>query len=289
MSIPEFDPDRLAAVRAALVERVTTDPRRGLPAWAGITAFAVAGAIVGGAVSATAAGIIPTAETSPQALPFTIGSAAGLKGVPALPGTQPGTPIVSLLGGGKSLQATTSTVVPLRDIPGTATHVRVDITCLAPGRLIWGTNSTGNNPSSTCAATDVGTTSASTFYDFPVRSAANAIYLDLTGDWIVSYQYIRKVETAWGVNSHGQTYGVEKDGAGSPDLVAVVGQAGDGTHVDGYAYATALQWPGGHEPTSPADAQQQAEIATKYPDGIPVPVYRSDGTTRIGTFTGGGR
>lgn len=288
MNIPAFDPVRLAGLRAGLVEQVATSPRRGLPVWAGFMTFAVAGALVGGAVSAAATGIIPTAPSSPQASPFTIGSAAGLKGVPPLPGTQPGMPIVSLLGGGMSLRADSSMTVRLTDIPATATDVRVGVTCVSAGRLAWGTNPTGNNPSLTCASADVGTVSASTFYDFSA-SGADALYLDPTGEWIVSYQYLRKVETAWGVNSHGQTYGVEKDGAGSPDLVAVVGHAADGAAVDGYAFAAALQWPGGHEPTSPADAQQQQDaIAKKYPNGIPVPVYKSDGTTRIGTFTVGG-
>ncbi len=223
MNIPAFDPDRLAALRAGLVERAATSPRSGLPVWAGITTFAVAGALVGGAVSAAATGIIPTAASSPQASPFTIGSAAGLKGVPALPGTQPGMPIVSLLGGGTSLQAESSMTVRLAGIPATATDVRVGVTCVSAGRLAWGTNPTGNNPSVTCAAADVGTVSASTFFDFSTKGA-DALYLDPTGTWIVSYQYLRKVETAWGVNRHGQTYGVEKAGAGSPDLVAVVGQ-----------------------------------------------------------------
>jgi len=141
----------------------------------------------------------------------------------------------------------------------------------------------------TCGSTDVGTDSASTYYDFPLKWADHTIYLDVTGGWIVSYQYIRKVDTARGVNGDGQTYGIEKDGAGSPDLVAVVGQAADGTNIDGYAFATALQRPAGHEPTSPADAQQQQDqIAKKYPNGMPIPVYKPDGTTRIGTFTIGG-
>lgn len=289
MNIPEFDANRLAALRAGLVDQVTTVSRRGLPVWAGIVTFAAAGALVGGAVSAAATGAIPTGQLSPQASPFTIGSSAGLRGVPALPGTQPGMPIVSLLGGGKSLEATSSMTIPLTSIPATATDARVYITCVAAGRLAWGTNPTGNNPNMTCAPADVGTNSANTFYDFTLTGADHAVYLDVTGEWIVTYQYLRKVETAWGVNRHGQTYGIEKDGAGSPDLVAVAGQTRDGTPVDGYAFATALQWPGGHEPTSPADAQHQQDQAAKnYPNGIPIPVYKSDGTTRIGTFIVGG-
>lgn len=291
MNIPDFDPDRLTAIRTVLVEQAAVAPRRSLPLWAGITTFAVAGALVGGAISASATGILSPPQVSPQASPFTVGSAAGLRGVKAPPGTQPGWPIVSLLGGGRSLQVSTNTIVPLTDIPAAATDVRVDVTCLSPGKLFWGTDSSGNNPNMTCASTDVATKSASTFYDFALAGTDRTLYLDLTGSWIVSYQYVRKVETAWGVNSHGQSYGVEKDGAGSPDLVAVQGVTDDGKPVDGYAFATELQTPPGtHDPTSPADAlAHQDEIAKKYPNGIPVPVYKSDGTTRIGTFYVGGR
>ena len=60
-----------------------------LPAWAAVTIFALAGGLVGGAVSATASGIVRNPASSPQASPFTIGSTAGLRGVAALPGTQP--------------------------------------------------------------------------------------------------------------------------------------------------------------------------------------------------------
>ena len=289
MTIPTFDPDRLAALRAGLVEHTTATPRRGLPVWAGITTFAVAGALVGGAVSAAAAGIIPGAP-SHHASPFTIGSAAGLKGVPAPPGTQPGMPIISLLGGGKTIQATSSRTLPLTDIPAAATDVRVTVTCLSVGDLAWGTDPTGNNPTMRCGSADIGTNTATSFSDFPLKGADHAVYLDVTGVWIVSYQYIRKVETAWGINSHGQTYGVEKNGAGSPELIAVTGQTADGSNVNGYAFATQLQTPPGtHQPTSPADAvKQQDETAKKYPNGIQIPIYKSDGTTRIGTFTIGG-
>ncbi len=279
MTIPRFDPTRLEALRSGLVENLACPPRRRLPRWVAILTFAVAGAAAGGAVSAAAVGLRPV----PQASPFTIGSPAGLKGVPALPGTQPGTPIVSLLGGGASLEVSTSTTVPLSGIPAGASDVRVTVTCETDGRVAWGTDPSGNNPSMGCTPTDVGTTSASSFYDFGVKGADHAIYLDVTGEWIVSYQYLKKVETAWGVNSPGQTYGVEKPAAGSPDLLAVEGTSDDGTTVDGYAFAEQLQGP---MPTSPAEAKDfSKKLAQEYPDGIPVPVYKSDGTTRIGTFT----
>ena len=54
MSVPTFDSDRLAAIRAGLIERVAARRRRRIPVWAAIAAFALAGAATGGAVSAAA-------------------------------------------------------------------------------------------------------------------------------------------------------------------------------------------------------------------------------------------
>lgn len=277
MTIPEFDQRRRLVVRALLAEQVMVSSvaRRRPSWWVALIAFIGAGLVAGGTVSAFATSRQPLAPASP----FTIGSSAGLRGVPALPGTQPGTPIVSLLPGGDSLQVTTGQTVPLRNVPRGATDVRVTVTCLTIGHIAWGTDPSGNNPSASCAPPDT----SGTFYDFPLRSRAEAIYLDVSGEWIVSYAYLHKVETAWGVNAHGQSFGVEKVGAGSPDLLAVVGTDADGGTVEGYAFATALQ--GGPQPTSPSDAATYSErMKQQYPNGIPVPVYRSDGITRIGTF-----
>jgi len=65
MSIPDFDPDRLSAIRAGLVEQVSSRRRRRIPVWAAIAAFALAGAATGGAVSAAAA---ITRTESPSAI-----------------------------------------------------------------------------------------------------------------------------------------------------------------------------------------------------------------------------
>ena len=279
MNIPKFDPKRRTAIRAALAFVVSSKrPRRRLPVWAAIAVFVAAGALTGGAVSAAAVGLRGT----PTASPFTIGSPAGLKGVPALPGTEPGSPIVSLLTGGGTLDATASQAVPLAAIPPKATDVRVRVTCIAAGTISWGLDPSGNNPNSTCLTSDVGTDNDSTFYDFSLQGSPKVLQIGISGHWLVSYQYVRKVETAWGVNAHGQTYGVEKPGEGSPILLAVQGVKSDGTQVDGFAFASQLQGP---MPTSPTDAGTFAEkLKEQHPDGIPVPVYKADGTTRVGTF-----
>lgn len=280
MTLPEFEPARRLALRTLLAEQVATAPpvRRRLPWWGALAAFIGAGLVAGGAVSAAAAILRPPSV----AQPFTIGSPAGLKGVPAPAGTAPGTPIVSLLGNGPAREVSGQSVLHLDHVPPGSTDVRVTVTCLSAGTIAWGPDPSGNNPGDACLTSDVENVSGSTFYDFALADANRVIYLDVTGRWVVSTQYLTKLETAWGVNSHGQTYGVEKDGAGSPDLLAVEGTASDGNSVSGYALADQLQGP---QPTSPADASGLAKkMRQQYPNGIPVPVYKSDGTTRIGTF-----
>lgn len=281
MTLPEFEPTRRLALRFLLADRVTAAPpvRRRLPWWGALAAFTGAGLVAGGAVSATAAILRP----SSAAQPFTIGSPVGLKGVPAPAGTLPGTPIMSLLGNGPVREVSSQSVLHLDHIPAGATDVRVSVTCLSAGTIAWGPDPSGNNPSSTCLTSDVGAGSGSGSYDFALADANSSIYLDVTGRWVVSSQYLTKVETAWGVNSHGQTYGVEKSGAGSPDLVAVEGKTNSGSTVSGYAFAKQLQGP---TPTSPADASGWAKkLKQQYPSGIPIPIYKNDGATRIGTFT----
>jgi hypothetical protein len=104
---------------------------------------------------------------------------------------------------------------------------------------------------------------------------------------VVAVQYVNYVQTALGVNARGETYGVAGP-AGEPDLVGVVGLDAAGVAVDGYARATDLNafgpdWP--DVPSNPTEAMEwQAERDRKYPDGWDIPVFESDGETRIGTF-----
>lgn len=95
--------------------------------------------------------------------------------------------------------------------------------------------------------------------------------------WQVETTYVRAVQTPWGVNANGDTYGVTNDD-GDPDLVAV--QATNGR--SGYAYATEIEGP---TPTSPAEALAQQEANEGKSRSIPV--YESDGETVIGEFVMG--
>lgn len=74
------------------------------------------------------------------------------------------------------------------------------------------------------------------------------------------------------MNERGQTYGVRND-SGTPDLIAAVASNGN----EGYVLRTDLA--GGTHPAGPGQA------ATMRPAPRTIPVFKSDGTTKIGEFT----
>jgi hypothetical protein len=88
--------------------------------------------------------------------------------------------------------------------------------------------------------------------------------------WQLSIGYVHSVETAWGTNAKGETYGVQNS-RGVPDLIAVTATNGD----VGYAYYHQII---GSWPTSPAQAAQWNPVPRL------IPVYQPDGITVIGQY-----
>jgi hypothetical protein len=103
--------------------------------------------------------------------------------------------------------------------------------------------------------------------------------------WKLQATYVKEVVTPWGTNARGETYGVA-NAHGFPDLVAVVFNKGKG---EGYAkwkdLNCAQDWPG--PPRTPAEALAQEK--QREDTNVAVPVYKSDGTTKIGVFLVGNR
>lgn len=293
---PTFDPQRSEGIRSALVDTVEATATAPLRArsrrWLGLTVFAVAGIVTGGAVSGAAA-----AFTAGQPGPELIGPGPSAptqaSAVPAPPGVTPGAPIVSLLGSTVSTHVHGATTIPLGDIPEGATHVRVTMECVTPGATSWGTDPAGNNPSTSCSARDVDGATSSSYYDFPLDASITTLTIraESVVESLISYQFVNYVPTAFGVNENGEIFGANL-GETTPDLVAVVGHDEDGDLVDGYARATDLyafgpDWPG--QPSNPDEALAwQKDRDARYPDGWDVPIWESDGSTRIGTFHIGG-
>jgi hypothetical protein len=91
------------------------------------------------------------------------------------------------------------------------------------------------------------------------------------------------LRTLWPTNEHGQTYGASggvMSPDDEPDLIAV----GGGGKKQGYCFKTDLDGP--PPPASP----EQAGLDLNAPGlrGFGIPMYESDGTTRIGVFWLGG-
>ena len=195
----------------------------------------------------------------------------------------PGAPVVTLLGARVTESLEGSSTVTLDHPPAEATHIRIAVTCLTAGTIGWGFDP-ANTPSMSCVASDVPDTG---WEDVPLTGstvlhvlAADSVSLRL------EYQYANHRPTDVATNAAGETFGV--GGAESPDLVAVIGRDDAGNLVEGYARSSELDVAGLPQPQNPDEAaeymEQIAELAEQYPEGYPVPVYESDGVTRIGTF-----
>ena len=199
------------------------------------------------------------------------GTAAATAGLIVLPGA----PNVVPLGKAVAEQHQGTSSVDLGTPPAGATNIAVEFWCLSPGNFTLGDGSVV-----TCDASDVGSRSVATL---PLATGQHSTSVSTSNDaqWKLSAAYVNSTTTPWAVNAHGQSYGVPNS-HGTPDLVAV--QTTDGK--DGYALATEIADANGTTAAktfkSPQDALDwQKSMAGKT---VVVPVYLSDGTTRIGDF-----
>ncbi|WP_217183727.1 hypothetical protein [Streptomyces sp. AC495_CC817] len=284
---PSFDPRRSEEMRALLIAQAAPRPRRrpgvviallvsGALAGAGAStaAFAATGSLTAPAIAQ------PSGEPRPD-LPDAIA---------APPGTVPGAPLVSLVGIPTTKSLSAPLALPISERPEGATHLRVTITPLSAGGVNWGTDPGGNNPSATFTRTDVDGEAALTWYDFPLDDSTDVFHVTpsdgLTAS--VTFQYLNKTPTLLGRNAAGQTFGVEGGPEGVPDLVRVSGVSPEGAAIEGYALSAELNaFSPDHleQPSTPEEAHAWQEARDEeYPHGWDIPVYESDGVTRIGTF-----
>ncbi|MFZ4894753.1 hypothetical protein ACL9RL_09910 [Plantibacter sp. Mn2098] len=281
-----FDPRRSDAIRTGLIAHAERTAPRRRTGWA--IGLVLVGAIAGAGVSAGAFAATDSITASPRPVPPSgqpepeLGDA-----VTAPAGVVPGTPIISLLGEPTGIGFTGPVEIPLGDRPPEATHARVIVTALTAGSLSYGTDPNGNNPHGSWSGSDIGSPSSVSWFDFPLDATTTYFFFTpgsgFTGT--ATLQYVAHVPTRLGVNGAGQTFGTAE---GDPDLVAVSGVAPDGQPVQGYVNrgeldATSPEHPG--RPSNPAEALRwQAERELAHPDGWDIPVFTSDGTTRIGSF-----
>jgi len=118
----------------------------------------------------------------------------------------------------------------------------------------------------------------------PGRTSLTITTSSPTMRWSATLTWVSAHTTAWGVNAAGQSYGVQNDN-GTPDLIAVVATNGK----QGYVFRKALEDADGTTAAKSFTSPQQALDWQKAHgrEVAHVPVYRSDGKTKIGVFTVG--
>lgn len=238
------------ALEAELVSRVQKSSpariRKRLRLW--LSAGALAGAGLLGGIGAAAAGFF------------------------VLPGTEQVTPLATPV----TETYTGTATVELGEPPEGTTGIELKLVGLTPG---WYTYPDGANGSFT--QVDIDARLNESRYTIPLEPGQRSVTITTAPGyrWQLTAEYVKQVRTELGVNAKGETYGVESQEKGTPDLIAVMATNG----ASGYVYARELY--GGPMPTSPEDAVKN------YPNPIPlreIPVYLSDGETKIGVFESAG-
>lgn len=209
---------RTIALRAALVETVSSAPRR--RRWRLLVAAGAGGVLaLGGAAAAADAWLLPGADA------------------------------VVAMGNAVTVTEAGDALVDLGPSPEGATHVDFTFTCLDPGTFHFPDGSWG-----TC---DEGYLGKPTGGSMPLDRAHNPFLFTMTAGarWTATVQYVSRERTAYGVNSNGDTYGVMGSDNSTPDLVAAIATNGLQGYVDAKdleqpmpsSPAEALRWQEEHQ------------------------------------------
>jgi hypothetical protein len=176
----------------------------------------------------------------------------------------PGGDVVATKGPAVTVTRTGTATVELGAVPKGVTDVVLKLTCLTAGTFTF-----EDGASMSCSASDAGSTSGVTTYNLPIAPGQHSTTVAATNRarWTLTATYAHVAISDWGVNHDGLTYGVD-NARGTPDLVAVIATNGR----SGYAYNRDLNPPG---PTTLQTGPEPPQT---------IPVYTSDGHTRIGVF-----
>ena len=200
------------------------------------------------------------------------GGVAYAAGLFTLPGAASNTPLGTMTTATRTGTAT----IKLGPRPNGANDLSVSVTCLSPGNFSF------PGGSLSCSTADVHAVSDRAWIVVPLLPRQHTVTVRAApgAAWTLQAEYVHQVITRWGVNSHGQTYGVVNKN-GTPDLVAVDIVHGHGS-LQGYVKASDMNCAAGGDVTSPAQAVAWDKASAKR--NISIPVYKSNGTSIIGTL-----
>jgi hypothetical protein len=256
MTAPQMS-DRFAdAFRRALVTQVDapTPVRRPRRRW-----------VLGGAIAAVA--LLAGTAT------------AAAVGVLVLPGSTPVAPVSSFVAGAYSGTET----VQLGPAPDDANGIVVSLHCLTPGFV-----GLPGGAGVTCTAGDTlrSDVQPAFVYDLiPLTDASDGALIvtaPLESNWTIVAAYSTSTSSEWARNANGESYGAI-GATGPPDLIAV--RNADG--ATGYIRRTDLERAVGIVVANPAPGStgDVADTSADAASSSSIPLYDSDGTTRIGDFT----
>lgn len=202
-----------------------------------------------------------------------LGIGAAAAGLFVIPGGEKVTPLASPV----TTTYTGTATVELGTPPEGTTGIQMEFRCLTPGWFEF-----PDGAASSCSEEDATSpTSGWSGYTISLAPGQDSVTIktDPEARWQLTAEYVKQERTPLGVNAKGETYGVESQENGTPDLIAVMATNGQ----SGYSYARDLY--GGPMPTSPEDAGKN--FSTPRPPRE-IPVFKSDGETKIGVFMAAG-
>jgi len=187
----------------------------------------------------------------------------------------PGGTVNVSLGAPVTLTRTGTATVALGSPPAGTTGISWALTCLSAGSFTF------TGPGGAIVTCGAGSHSSDVQ---PLRPGQTSITV-ATGpsvSWKLRAEYVKTVATPFGVNAKGETYGVPEDLNGTPDLQEAPLSAGV---PGGYLTTRQLDCASGGDVANPTQAIAWDKFSEH--TNTVIPVYKSDGTTVIGSYVVG--
>ena len=203
-----------------------------------------------------------------------IGGGAFASGLFPIPGGTQVTDLATTLIETHSGRAT----IELGPAPPGATNIFVLLTCLTAGTFTF-----ADGASMKCGADEAaGLTGVATYSLLmtPGHHSTN-ISTEPGNRWRIEATWVSERVTEWAVNQNGETYGATNEN-GQPELISVVAT----NNQLGYVYAKELAEADGSAQATKFKSPEDALAWQKEREGktFSVPVYKSDGKTKVGAF-----
>ncbi|MFP3465580.1 hypothetical protein [Leifsonia sp. SIMBA_070] len=197
----------------------------------------------------------------------------------------PGAPAHFDLASPVTVTHTGTATIQLGPKPEGATQVSLSLTAFDAGSIELGRggSSVTISPADLTATTTSGSNRTTACLEMSQLDQGGTSFTITTSTptlrWTATLTWVSVSTTAWAKNASGQSYGVQNE-KGTPDLIAVTATNGK----DGYVYRKDLEDIDGTTASRSFTSPQQALDWQETHHGGDIPVFKSDGTTKVGTF-----